>query len=59
VPVQDRSALAVLSFRNGITETARIPLPAKATTGVAALGTGAGTHLLVGLEDGRVADIRP
>ena len=37
----------------------RIALPAKAATGVAALGSGRTAHILVGLEDGRVVDIRP
>lgn len=59
IPTLDRSALAILSLAGGITEVARIPLPAKASTGVAALGSGAALHILVGLEDGRVADVRP
>ena len=59
VPTQDRRSLAVLSMRDGIREVARIPLPARAETGVATLGSGSDLHILVGLEDGRIADIRP
>jgi hypothetical protein len=59
IPTIDRSAIALVSFKGGIVETARIALPAPAKTGVAVLGTGVDTHILVGLEDGRIADIRP
>ncbi|NNM74840.1 hypothetical protein [Enterovirga aerilata] len=59
LPTLDRRSIALLSVKDGIRELKRIPLPAAAATGVAALGSGADTHILVGLEDGRVADIRP
>ena len=60
LPTLDRRALAILDLRpDGMTETARVALPARAATGVAALGRGPAVHILVGLEDGRVADIRP
>ena len=59
MPTLDRRSIALLSVKDGIRELKRIPLPAAAATGVAALGSGAETHILVGLEDGRVADIRP
>lgn len=59
LPVLDRTALAILSVEPDIKEVARIPLPAKAASGVVALGRGRDAHLLVGLEDGRIADIRP
>lgn len=59
LPTLDRRSLAILTFDAALTETARIPLPSRAATGVAALGTGASVRILVGLEDGRVADIRP
>lgn len=59
IPTLDRRSLAVLSLKGEIAERIRIPLPAPALTGVAVLGRGRETHMLVGLEDGRVADVRP
>ncbi|WP_336489660.1 hypothetical protein [Methylobacterium nigriterrae] len=59
LPTLDRGALALVSLKGTIRERARIALPAPAAHGVAALGSGAGTHLLVGLADGRVALVRP
>jgi hypothetical protein len=59
VPVADRSALAILSLKGTITEWARVPLPAPAAFGVAALGTGPEARLLVGLADGRIAVVDP
>ncbi|GJE15315.1 hypothetical protein [Methylobacterium marchantiae] len=59
LPVSDRSALAILSLKDGIREVRRIPLPGLAAFGVAAIGKGAHTRLLVGLADGRVALISP
>ncbi|WP_027173703.1 hypothetical protein [Methylobacterium sp. 10] len=59
VPVVDRSALAILSLKDGIREVKRIPLPGLAAFGVAAIGHGPRTRLLVGLADGRVALISP
>lgn len=59
LPSLDRRSLAVLSWKGGMREILRIPLPARAETGVAALGAGPNLHIFVGLEDGRVADIRP
>lgn len=56
LPTADRSALAVLSLKDGtLRERARVALPAPAALGLAALGTGGATHVLVGLADGRVA----
>lgn len=59
IPTLDRRALAILSLGTTVEETARVPLPARAASGVAAMGSGADLHVLVGLEDGRVADLRP
>lgn len=59
LPTVDRLAIAIVAMRGGIREVARISLPARAETGVAVLGAGRDLHILVGLEDGRVADIRP
>lgn len=59
IPVLDRSALALLSVGPEVKEIARIPLPAKAAAGIAALGRGRDIRLVVGLEDGRVAEVRP
>ncbi|SFH08246.1 hypothetical protein [Methylobacterium gossipiicola] len=59
LPVADRSALAILSLKGTITERARVPLPAPAAFGVAALGTGREARLLVGLADGRIAVVNP
>ena len=59
IPTLDRRELAILVIGATIEESARIPLPARAATGLAVLGGGRDTHILVGLEDGRIADIRP
>lgn len=60
LPTLDRKALAFVALGpEGLRETARIALPARALTGVAVLGRGSEAHILVGLEDGRLADIRP
>jgi hypothetical protein len=59
LPVADRSALAILSFKGGLVERARVPLPAPAAFGVATLGTGPEARLLVGLADGRIAVVNP
>jgi hypothetical protein len=60
IPSLDRSSLALVSLAGGeIVERARVALPARAATGVARLGRGRDTHILVGLEDGRVVDVRP
>lgn len=59
IPTLDRGAVAILSLRGRIAELKRIPLPGRAATGLARLGEGADAHLLVGLEDGRVVDVRP
>ncbi|TDR94322.1 hypothetical protein [Enterovirga rhinocerotis] len=59
VPTLDRAALAILAVEPELKEVARIPLPAKAKSGLAVLGEGRDLHVVVGLEDGRVADIRP
>lgn len=57
VPVAGMPALAIVSARAGLSERARITLPAPAGTGVAVLGEGAAARLVVGLGDGRVAAI--
>jgi hypothetical protein len=59
IPTLDRRSLAVLSLKGEIAERLRIPLPAAALTGVAVLGHGRDVHMLVGLEDGRIADVKP
>jgi hypothetical protein len=59
IPTLDRTALAILSLKGGIKELSRIPLPAPAGRGVGVLGAGKDTHILVALEDGRVALARP
>ena len=60
IPTFDRKALAVLSLRGGmIKEVRRIALPAAAGRGLAALRAGKDVHILVGLEDGRLAAVRP
>jgi hypothetical protein len=55
LPILDRSAVAILSLKDGIHERARLALPAPAAFGLATLGRGAGARLLVGLADGRIA----
>jgi hypothetical protein len=59
IPTLDRGSLAFLSLKGGIKELRRVALPAKAATGVAALSSGKTSHILVGLEDGRIVDVRP
>ena len=58
LPSLDRAALAFVRLRPDLAEVARVPLPAKAASGVGALGRGPDSHVLVGLEDGRLADVR-
>lgn len=58
VPTLDRRAVAILTLPK-LEEVARIALPARALTGLAALGEGAAVHLLVGLENGQVVEVRP
>ena len=58
LPTGDRAALALVSLKGGIRERARIPLPAPAASGVAVLGAGSSLRVLVGLADGRVAQIQ-
>jgi hypothetical protein len=55
IPTIDRTHLALLKVGAGIVEVGRVPLPAKASSGVASLGS----LLLVGLEDGRVVAVQP
>lgn len=59
LPTQDRKSLAVVSLKGGIRELRRIPLPAPAGRGLAALGSGKAAHLLAALEDGRMVVVRP
>ena len=59
IPTLDRASLALLDLRGGIKELWRVALPAPAATGVAILGRDAEARILVGLEDGRIAVIRP
>ncbi|KAA2242193.1 FG-GAP repeat domain-containing protein [Salinarimonas soli] len=58
-PTLDRRAIAILSVGRGIDERARIPLPAPTGRGLAVLGTGRGARIVVALEDGRVAVVKP
>lgn len=58
LPTLDRRAVAILALPK-LDEVARIPLPARAATGLAALGEGAALRLLVGLENGQVVELRP
>ena len=57
VPVAGMPALAIVSAREGLSERARVTLPAPAGTGVAFLGEGAASRLVIGLSDGRVAAV--
>ncbi|MGU3362684.1 hypothetical protein ACLBWX_20350 [Methylobacterium sp. M6A4_1b] len=59
LPIADRSAVAILSLKEGIRERWRAPLPGLAAFGLASLGRGAATRLLVGLADGRIAVVTP
>lgn len=59
VPTLDRQALALLAVAPEVKELARIPLPAKVKSGVTALGRGDDVRILVGLDDGRLAEVRP
>ena len=59
LPTLDRGSLALLSLKGGIRERLRIALPARALTGIAVLGSGKTARILVGMEDGRLADITP
>lgn len=59
IPTQDRKSLAVLSLKGGIREIWRVPLPAPAGRGLAALGAGKDAHLLAALDDGRLVVVRP
>lgn len=59
LPVADRSALAILTLKDGIRERGRVPLPGPAAFGVVGLGRGPAARLLVGLADGRIAVVTP
>jgi hypothetical protein len=59
VPTLDRGSLAILSARGGLKERERIALPAKAARGLAVLGMGRAARIVVALEDGRVAVVKP
>ena len=60
LPTLDRRSLAIVSLAGGrLEEVARVALPARALTGVAILGKGRATRIIVGLEGGKVAAIRP
>ena len=58
IPSFNRSDIRILRFRGGVSEIARIRLPARASRGMALLGSGDEKLLVVGLEDGTVALIR-
>lgn len=58
IPTLDRRAVAILTVPK-LEEVARLPLPARAATGLATLGEGAAVHILVGLENGQIVDLRP
>ncbi|GJD33504.1 hypothetical protein [Methylobacterium aerolatum] len=58
VPLAGASALVLMSAQGGaLTERLRIALPAPAGSGIASLGEGAASRLVVGLSDGRIAAI--
>lgn len=59
LPTVARDAVAIVTLDGTLRELARIPLPGQASTGLAVLGSGPDHRILVGLEDGRVAAIRP
>ena len=59
LPIADRSAVAILSLTEGVRERSRAPLPGLAAFGLASLGRGPATRLLVGLADGRIAVVTP
>ncbi|WP_092042963.1 hypothetical protein [Methylobacterium pseudosasicola] len=59
LPVAGRPEIALVQAKGSPHERLRVPLPAPATLGIAALGEGAAARLLVGLADGRVAVVAP
>jgi hypothetical protein len=60
IPSLDRASLALVSFGpRDIVERGASRFRRGPATGVARLGRGRDTHILVGLEDGRVVDVRP
>jgi hypothetical protein len=59
LPIADRSAVAILSLKEGIRERSRAALPGLAAFGLASLGRGPAARLLVGLADGRIAVVTP
>jgi hypothetical protein len=58
IPSFDRWSIRLLRFRGGVSEIARIPLPARAERGLTMLQSGRQRLLVVGLENGRVALVR-
>ncbi|MEH3147292.1 MAG: hypothetical protein PGN34_18505 [Methylobacterium frigidaeris] len=58
LPSRDRTALVLVSARGEVRERARVALPAPARS-LAVLGSGRGARIVVGLADGRVAEVRP
>lgn len=59
VPTLDRRHLALLSLKGEIREIARVQLPSPVSRGVAVLRAGGEARILVGLEDGRIAVVKP
>jgi hypothetical protein len=55
IPSFDRRSIRLLRFAGGVSEIARISLPARVLGGMALLKSGPDKHLVVGLEGGRVA----
>lgn len=59
LPTLDRRSLAIVSLKGEAKELQRVKLPGRARTGVLALGAGREARILVGLEDGRLAAVKP
>ncbi len=57
LPIAGRSEIALVSLADGLRQSARIPLPAPAAIGIAVLGRGASSQIIVGLADGSLARI--
>lgn len=57
IPSFDRRAIRLLSFRNGVREIARVPLPAAPMTDFVVM-PGATPEVLLGVSDGRLLHLR-
>jgi hypothetical protein len=58
IPSFDRRSIRILRFPGGVSEIARIPLPARSERGMALINSGSSKIMVVGLEDGSVALLR-